>query len=80
MPCDGCNKSMINRIVTMAKGGYKLALAKSGLRVADDRTIDERKSLCLSCEHYDFGVCQKCECFLAAKVSLPGEKCPEGKW
>ena len=33
---------------------------------------------CLACPHYDVGLC--CGCWLDAKVRLPHEACPEGRW
>ena len=43
-------------------------------------TINDRKNICESCEHYDFGVCNECGCFCSAKVKLKSEKCPVGRW
>ena len=80
MACNGCNQTAVNRIVALAKGGFKLVLAQSGLKNVSDDMYMQRKSICVSCSRYDFGVCNACGCFLAAKAMLKGEQCPEGKW
>ena len=80
MPCEGCNQSALNRVLAVAKGGFKLVLAKSGLSQVSDDILEERKRICLECPQYDFGVCNACGCFLAAKASLKGEQCPEDRW
>ncbi len=55
-------------------------LAKSGIKQVSDDMYTARKNICIQCDKYDFGVCNACGCFLAAKASLRGEECPEGKW
>lgn len=41
-----------------------------------------RADICKGCEHYlaETKVCNKCGCWLKAKVWLPFATCPEGKW
>ena len=90
MACKGCNgssedkKATLNGLMTamgnMAVGGMKMFMSQIGALKASDEQIDDRKSKCIECDSYDFGVCNECGCFLAAKVSLVGEKCPKGKW
>ena len=60
-------------------GATKLKV-ELGVDATDESTITDRKNICESCEHYDFGVCQKCGCFCSAKVRLKSEVCPEGRW
>ena len=64
----------------LAKGGAKLLKAELGIDACDSNTIIDRRNICESCEDYDFGVCNLCGCFCAAKVKLKSEKCPKGQW
>ncbi len=90
MTCKGCGESSKNKrtvlyglaaaMGNMAAGGMKMFVSQIGALKASDEQINDRKSKCIECESYDFGVCNECGCFLAAKVSLVGEKCPKGKW
>jgi hypothetical protein len=79
--CSSCEENKRkNGLMHLAKGGAKLLKAQLGIDASDEDTINERKALCISCEHYDFGVCNSCGCFCSAKVRLKTEKCPIGKW
>ena len=42
----------------------------------------DRLNICKACDYYnaDRITCRKCRCFLRAKVHLPHEKCPVGRW
>ena len=64
----------------IVKGGAKLLKSELGLDRASEETIASRRSICEGCPQFDFGVCNSCGCYLAAKVRLTSEKCPEGKW
>ena len=75
--CGGCGSKGIKRLLL---GGAKLLKAELGIDACPDATIIDRRNLCESCEHYDFGVCDECGCFCAAKVKLKSEKCPKGLW
>jgi len=77
--CGGCNNGEkgLNRLLL---GGAKLLKAELGMDACDEETIIDRQNFCESCEHYDFGVCNKCGCFCAAKVKLKSETCPVGRW
>jgi len=75
--CGSCEKNKLKRLIS---GGAKLLKAELGVDAADDDTIIDRKKLCLNCPSYDFGVCDDCGCFCAAKVKLKSEVCPQGKW
>ena len=79
--CNGCAaKRKMRSLYSLAVGGTKIGLAALGLMASSEETIEQRKAACLQCEHYDFGVCEECGCFLAAKVALKTERCPKGKW
>jgi hypothetical protein len=54
--------------------------AAGGFRTVSHQTYQDRFAHCLACPHYDLGVCQRCGCWLDAKVKMPHEACPEGKW
>ena len=85
--CGGCGKNGVNAeqrntmgLTRLVRGASGLLKAELGIGGADEHTINDRKNICESCEHYDFGVCGKCGCFCSAKVKLKNEKCPEGRW
>ena len=79
--CADCAQKRRKRsLISLAVGGVKAGISQFGWNAADEDTINKRKAECLSCEHYDFGVCNLCGCFLAAKVSLKSERCPKEKW
>ena len=42
----------------------------------------DRARICASCEYLfqPTKTCKKCGCFVKAKVMLPGQSCPVGKW
>jgi hypothetical protein len=75
--CGGCGAKGLKRLIV---GGAKLLKAELGVDACDTDTIIDRKHICESCEHFDFGVCNECGCFCAAKVKLKTEKCPMGQW
>ena len=58
---------------------------KNGFRVASQKTLEYRKSICFGCEFWDnnafagIGRCLKCGCS-SAKLRLAHEKCPIGRW
>ena len=54
--------------------------AAGGFRTVSHQTYQDRFAHCLPCPHYDLGLCSACGCWLDAKVRLPHEACPEGKW
>lgn len=76
----GCSTCGAKGIKNLLLGGAKLLKAELGMDASDEETMESRKSICQSCEHYDFGVCGECGCFCAAKVKLKSESCKIGKW
>jgi len=80
----GCTSCAKKGLMGLIRGGAKLLKSELGVDAADEATMDKRKALCLKCPIYDFGVCVEekggCGCFVAAKVKLKGEECPQGKW
>jgi hypothetical protein len=50
-----------------------------------DSFIDERRSICNTCEHRKdmigfLPICGKCNCAIWAKTQFKGVNCPVGKW
>jgi|TARA_R100000084_G_scaffold109442_1_gene76883 hypothetical protein len=75
--CYNCNASKLKRFID---GGVGLLKVELGVDATDEATIIDRRNICESCEHYDFGVCNKCGCFCSAKVKLKSETCPDKRW
>lgn len=75
--CKTCGAKGLKRLIL---GGAKLLKSELGIDAADAETVQNRKNICLGCEKYNFGVCEDCGCFTAAKVKLNSEACPMGKW
>ena len=75
--CSGCKSKGLKRLIA---GGAKLLKSELGVDAADADTISRRRALCEVCPAYDFGVCNDCGCFLAAKVKLKSEVCPKKRW
>lgn len=78
-PCSGCDKPKVS-IVQVLRGALGITKAQLGIDPATAETIFSRKSVCLACEHYEFGTCVKCSCWLSKKVLIDSESCPVGKW
>ena len=79
--CTSCSKSKVKGLKRLLQGSAALLKAELGIDAADEATMAKRKAICLSCESYDFGVCNDCGCFTAAKIKLKtGSPCPQGKW
>ena len=76
----GCKTCAAKGLKRLIMGGAKLLKSELGIDAADAETVQNRKNICLKCEKYNFGVCEDCGCFTAAKVKLTSEKCPIGKW
>lgn len=76
-PCKTCGVKSLKRLIA---GGAKLLKSELGIDACDEKNMIDRKNICDSCEHYDFGVCNLCGCFCAAKVKLKSEICPDGRW
>ena len=59
--------------------------ARAGFRRVREETLRDRRTACQACEHWDAeaflgtGRCRQCGCG-GAKLRLPHEKCPVGKW
>jgi tetratricopeptide (TPR) repeat protein len=52
----------------------------SGLRTTTALVQKQRLETCASCPHHTGTRCRLCGCFTRAKVIMPHEKCPIGKW
>tara|TARA_R110000744_G_scaffold66072_8_gene135091 strand:- start:415 stop:726 length:312 start_codon:yes stop_codon:yes gene_type:complete len=76
----GCTSCKVKGLKRMLQGSAALLKAELGIDAADEETMAKRKATCLACDSYDFGVCNDCGCFCAAKVKLKSEACPQGKW
>ena len=70
----------------IAKGEPGLLKSELGIDRAGESLQASRKQVCMECpsQYYDFGVCSEerggCGCFLASKITIKGEACPEGHW
>jgi len=88
--CSSCEEAKkakkANLLSRLAKGVPGLLKSELGIDQAGPGLIHDRKNVCLECPsgYYDFGVCSEerggCGCFLASKVTIGGEACPEGHW
>lgn len=88
--CSSCaentKKKKAGMLKRLAKGVPGLLKSELGIDQAEPQVVDKRKSICLNCpeKYYNFGVCDEelggCGCFLASKVTIKGESCPEGHW
>ena len=54
----------------------------NGFKRSDEKTVEERLSICNSCEFFikDAKRCGKCGCFVEVKARRPKDSCPIGKW
>ena len=77
--CKGCTNNIFKRWIN---GGLGIIKSELGINAATEETYQHRKSICLDCpsKDYDFGVCNACGCFLAAKLTIRGESCPNKYW
>jgi hypothetical protein len=46
----------------------------------EESKVQERLSICASCEYLNGQRCRACGCFVKAKAALASEKCPKNKW
>jgi hypothetical protein len=51
-----------------------------GCATVSRETAEARAATCGACESFDGTLCRECGCFVAAKIRLPAEQCPLGKW
>jgi len=96
--CTTCNKASARKAIAgakektsildaarkFAKGVPGAIKANLGADKAPDDAIASRRSICESCDLFNFGMCDPekggCGCVLSWKVSLASESCPKGKW
>jgi hypothetical protein len=69
---------ILNRATSFASSMAQFAAG--GFKTVSHEVYQARFAHCLPCEQYDVGMCKLCGCYLDAKVRLPHEECPEGKW
>lgn len=74
-PCKGCGGKR-----KIQKGIVGLAKAEFKINRASEEIIAERKEICMACKYNDIGRCERCNCYLYAKIRIKGEKCPENLW
>ena len=70
---------------TIANGVAGIARAVTGTGGADDQLIQQRTSICATCEHNVLSLgliyrCDVCGCLTWAKARNLNEKCPINKW
>ena len=88
MGCGNC----ANKVVTGVVGLTKAVLH---IDRADEATIRHRRRKCKRCPHVSrnsdpkytktgglttLSQCGKCSCVISAKITIKGEKCPDGRW
>ena len=73
-------KLLFNLTETAAESLKKAITA--GVVIAPEEKIENRKTLCYSCNSFDTeqARCKLCGCFMKIKVHFDGAKCPDGKW
>lgn len=52
----------------------------SDVPMLTESQIEERKSICLSCDKYKMGRCEICTCYMPFKWRFPLAECPIKKW
>ena len=62
-----------------AAAAFARFVASGGRRVPPEIQA-QRLEHCRRCEYHDRSRCKLCGCYLAAKVVLPLEECPIGRW
>jgi len=45
--------------------------------IAPKQIVDAREGTCLKCKYNDFNTCRICSCYIAAKIRLSSEECPD---
>lgn len=48
--------------------------------LASKEVVQERNSICSSCENYKFGICSLCGCVVELKIRFVAVQCPVKKW
>jgi predicted Zn-ribbon and HTH transcriptional regulator len=67
-------------------GGAVSNFAASGFNLTPKEKLEERESICRTCDQWDAealnktGRCRKCGCSTWAKLRMATERCPLGKW
>lgn len=82
------NKNVYPSNFQMAKNLTKdvfktvVSVSKGNSLNASNEVINNRKSICNSCEFFDSSAerCRKCGCNMAIKTYLKASNCPLGKW
>ncbi len=63
------------------KNGVKgVAKSVAGVGLASDAVIDDRRSICETCQYRKGGACGKCGCSIFHKTRLASEQCPMSYW
>ena len=76
----GCQSCGDKKKGNISKGLVGLAKAQFGIGRSTDKLIAERKAICMSCPANDIGRCDKCGCYLHAKIRIRKETCPIRRW
>jgi len=78
------NPSLINKALNFGDAIFEWA--GSGFKTVSDEKINDRFSICRTCEFWDekgflnTGKCKKCGCSTELKLKLSTSTCPIGKW
>ena len=74
-------KDQLSDLLETAKETLKkITVGQNPLATSDE--VRERLQHCNGCEHFNRETkkCEKCACFMPAKVHMAVVKCPAGKW
>lgn len=74
------NKQSNTKLNKFLGGVTGLSKSVLGIGLATDEVIEERRSICSSCQYRNKLNCTKCGCYIKHKTKLAGEKCPMGYW
>jgi hypothetical protein len=61
-------------------GGYQTAKVYAGVDSPGEIVIQQRYDACNACEHNIAGQCNLCSCYIATKIRLRGQACPDHRW
>jgi len=84
MPCKGCGKSKVGKVL---RGAIGLTKAAVGADYAPRDVIVKRRTACRTCDQRTgagpiqwLHRCRLCDCFILPKTTQMGEVCGLAKW
>jgi len=67
-------------VSSFARGVKGLAKSMTGVGVAKESVIEERRAICEPCVYRNGKSCGKCGCSIFHKTRVSSEKCPMSYW